>query len=69
MMSLPVYAIAIDYDRYAILKYCILGSKRRKSIPFKYFHILQIDPDKWVQVTMAWCVLISGMRNGLQYVG
>jgi len=36
-MWIPAYAIAVDYDRYAILKYCLFGSSKRKLVPFKYY--------------------------------
>jgi len=36
-MSWRAYVIAVDYDRYAILKYCPTEPNKRKFVPFKYF--------------------------------
>jgi len=36
-MTVPVYLIAVDYDRYAILKYCFFHDTIRKFMPLKYF--------------------------------
>jgi len=33
----PAYVIAVDYDRYAILKYYFFESNKRKFVSFKYF--------------------------------
>jgi len=37
MWSGRFYVLAIDYDRYAILKHCPFESDQRKSVPCKYF--------------------------------
>jgi len=42
MASMSGHAIAVDYDRYAILKYCFFGSSKRKFVTFKYFMCIKI---------------------------
>jgi flavoprotein len=36
-MNVPIYIIAVDYDRYAIVKYCMFRNTKCKSVSFKYF--------------------------------
>jgi len=34
-IRVPIYVIAVDYDRYAIVKYCIFRNTKCKSVLFK----------------------------------
>jgi hypothetical protein len=45
-MTVPIYVIAVDYDRYAILKYCFFHDSKRKFVPLKVLNVLRIDRDK-----------------------
>jgi len=36
LMNGPAYVIAVDYDRYVILKYCFFESDQLEFVSFKY---------------------------------
>jgi len=61
-----VYVIAVDYDRYAILNSCLFPNTKRKSMPFNILHVLQIDCNMWLQVTMVRRVFIFRMEERSQ---
>ena len=74
-MDGEMYPIAIDYDRYVILKYCDFQLKLSKSVQFKYFTYITIWPwqvgpclhDMW-RPQIADVGTASNMEGSFEYI-